>query len=201
MIHFICGRAGYGKTTRILNIAAESVRAEKPTFLIVPEQHAVDAEKQMTDLLDGAPSLSLEILNFRRLCNRVFREYGGLSYSYLTDSGKSLLMWKALRETAPALSSMPGTKTDDPSLIESMLRAANEFKVCRVTPAALEKSAAALTAKDNHSARTERLCAKINDLSLILADFSRLVSETADDASGDLDRAAELLREHRFFEG
>lgn len=201
MIHFICGRAGYGKTTRILNIAAESVRAEKPTFLIVPEQHAVDAEKQMTDLLDGAPSLSLEILNFRRLCNRVFREYGGLSYSYLTDSGKSLLMWKALRETAPALSSMPGTKTDDPSLIESMLRAANEFKVCRVTPAALERSAAALTAKDNPSARTERLSAKINDLSLILADFSRLVSETADDASGDLDRAAELLREHRFFEG
>ena len=115
----------------------------------------------MTDLLDGAPSLSLEILNFRRLCNRVFREYGGLSYSYLTDSGKSLLMWKALRETSPALSGVrTGTKTDDPSLIESMLRAANEFKVCRVTPAALERSAAALTAKDNPSARTERLCAQ-----------------------------------------
>ena len=147
MIRFICGRAGNGKTTRVCSLAAKSVSLSKRTYLIVPEQQAVDAEKLMTGLIGDASSLSLEILNFRRLCNRVFREYGGLSYSGVTESGRALLMWKALRETSPALveySRKNGARYDDTSLIEAMLRTISELRASRITPAAIERSAGKL---------------------------------------------------------
>ena len=83
MTTFIFGRAGSGKSTLIYKKAAESLASNRHTYLIVPEQQAVDAEARMADLLDKLPGnsyeLDLEILNFKRLCNRVFREHGGLS--------------------------------------------------------------------------------------------------------------------------
>ena len=258
MIRFICGRAGSGKTTRVCSLAAKSVSRLKRTYMIVPEQQAVDAEKLMTGLIGEASSLCLEILNFKRLCNRVFREYGGLSYSGVTDSGRALLMWKALRETSPSLteySQENGARRDDTSLIEAMLRTISELRANRVTPAALERSAGKLLkmskdtrcngkisdpeqpscdeqstvadqnqaenptpytasgngnkpisevssdASERFSARSEKLAAKLSDLSLIFAEYSALLSEVSDDAVDDLDRAAELLRENRFFAG
>ena len=194
MINFIYGRAGSGKTSRICKLAAESLAAGSKVFLIVPEQMAVDAEARMTALLGNAPSLSLEILNFRRLCNRVFREHGGLSYNYVTKSGRMLMMWQTLSELQPLM------KTDtaaERGSVMRMLSAVSEFKAYGITPSALERAAKRLESNDV----SKKLSDKLYDLSLIYASYVNLVSETCDDAADDLTKAAEILRQSHIFKG
>ncbi len=196
MTHFIFGRAGSGKSTRIFDLAAKSLISGRHTFLIVPEQQAVSAEQHMADLLsdysgeEDSPELSLEILNFKRLTNRVFREYGGLSYNYISDAGKSLLMWRALSELSDELSEYGG-KTDR-SRVDLMLSTVSEFKAYRVTPAGIERT---LEGLDDSPLKT-----KLSDISLIYSDYLSLIS-LLDDADDDLTKAAKKLETHNFFSG
>ncbi len=192
MINFVYGRAGSGKTSYICKKAAEALKAERRVFIIVPEQMAVDTEERMTGLLGDTPSLSLEILNFRRLCNRIFREYGGISYSYITKSGRMLMMWRTLSELAPLLKTL---SSSDRSAVSRMLAAISEFKSYGVTPHALEGAAKTLENDGIHKKLTD----KLYDLSLISAAYTNLVAETCDDSSDDLTKAADILRENDFF--
>lgn len=194
MIHFIYGRAGSGKTTEICKKAGESVAAGRKVFLIVPEQTALDAEKRMTDLLSGSSSLSLEILNFKRLCNYIFREVGGLSYSYITGSGRTLLMWKTLSELSPLLNTV---KAPDRHLVSQMLSAATELKTYRISPHMLESAAKKLSKNE----KTAKLSDKLYDISLIYATYINLSKELGDDAEDDLGKAAEALENNNIFSG
>ncbi len=194
MINFIYGRAGSGKSSRICSLASAAVREGRRVLVIVPEQTALATEARMTALIGDAPTLSLEILNFRRLCNRIFREYGGISYSYVTKSGQMLMMWRELSELAPMLKS--GIVADKNTAAD-MLSAISELKSYCITPRALEKAADAIATDGENT----RLADKLYDLSLVYAAYSNLLAQTADDASDDLTKAADLLDENDFFNG
>ena len=96
MINFIFGAKGCGKTFEIINMLRRDAEAGIPSILIVPEQEAVQAERLTLEQLPPEAQLSLEVLNFSRLYNRVCREYGGLCYSYVTSPLKHIIMWKTL---------------------------------------------------------------------------------------------------------
>ena len=99
MITFVYGAPGAGKTEYIF----KTVDHERPTFILVPEQETVVTERLALEKLGAKAQLNVEVLNFTRLCNRVFRQYGGLSHKYISPSMRSLFMWKTLRELAPTL--------------------------------------------------------------------------------------------------
>jgi ATP-dependent helicase/nuclease subunit B len=149
------------------------------------------------------------VLNFKRLCNRIFREYGGLSYNYIKKSGKALLMWQALTELSSHLQEYTNFNSKpDSSLVSKLLGVVGEFKAYRITPASLERALEHLSVSetensdtDSNHTRTKKLQGKLNDLSLIYADYIKLVSERCDDAGDDLTKAASLLKEHDFFAG
>ena len=103
MITFLYGGYGSGKTYEILQNIKRSTDVGRHTFLIVPEQEAVLAERLTLDALPPSAQLHLEVLSFSRLYNRVCREYGGLSYRYIKPSIRHLLMWQNLQELAPLL--------------------------------------------------------------------------------------------------
>ena len=98
MITEIRGIAGSGKSSRIYTLIGESLAAGRTVFLIVPEQTAVSAERRLSVYCaeHGIPTVDLEIVSFRRLANRVFREYGGLSYHYIGQGGKAVITWRVL---------------------------------------------------------------------------------------------------------
>ncbi len=194
MINFIYGRAGSGKTARICDLAAKSASEGRRVFLLVPEQMALGTEKRMTALLENAPSLSLEILNFRRLCNHIFREVGGLSYSYITKSGRMLLMWQTLTELAPMLKTV---HSPDRSTVERMLSVITELKTYCISPSLLELGAKKLTDSENSG----KLRDKLLDVSLIYASYVSLSKELGDDADDDLTNAAKALAENAIFTG
>ncbi len=194
MINFIYGRAGSGKTAEICKNAAKAVSDGRKVFLIVPEQTALDTEKKMTELLEGYSSLSLEILNFKRLCNHIFREVGGLSYSYITKSGRMLLMWQTICELTPLLKTIT---SPDRGLVSRMLGAVTELKTYCISPSMLELAAKKLSSEKENN----KLSDKLYDLSLIYAAYVNLSNELGDDGDDDLTRAAEALKQHNIFSG
>lgn len=195
MITFIYGTYGSGKTTAIFDAIRKDTEQGIHTFLIVPEQDAVQSEHRTLELLPSSAQLSLEVLSFSRLYNRACREYGGLSYRYITPPIRHLLMWQVLSESAPLLKEYGSlAEKDAVSLCEIMLSSLGECKANGITAQQLETAANRLSAEDP-------LANRLHDLAFIFASFDRLVAENYSDSSDDLSRLYDLLLEHHFFKG
>ncbi len=189
MIRFIYGASGSGKTHAIFEQLSHDPSS---AILLVPEQQTVLAERESLDRLPPAAQLEFEVLNFTRLCNRVFRLYGGLSYHYITPAMKSLFMWRTLRELSPLLEEY-GAAGSELSLTDVMLSGVEELSASGVTSDALEAAANKL---GNGGLR-----AKLRDLSLISAAYKNLVSQSFDDKENDLAKLCDILKKHKFFKG
>lgn len=193
MIRFLFGSYGTGKTTEIIRMIEKDAKEGRPSFLIVPEQEAVQAERLTLTSLPAYAQLSLEVLNFSRLYNRVCREYGGLCYKYITKPMKNLLMWKNLKDLSPLLSEYSFSSSDI-ALVKMMLSGAEEMKSCLITPEKLEIAANKLDADSS-------LRRRLLDFSLVYASYIRDVSEKYDDSSDDISKLSDILTEHDFFKG
>lgn len=192
MIEFIYGACGSGKTCLVFERISEALVKGKKCFLIIPDQEALDFERRSLSVLPGNAQLNLEILGFSRLYNRVCREYGGLSYSYVTKPVRSLIMWKSLRELEPLLTEYK--RSSDACLTDLMLSAVSELKASGTDAHSLEKAAAKL---DNKSPLSKKLL----DVSAVYSFFDNAVSEKYSDSADDLSRLRDVLGEHGFFEG
>ena len=188
MISFVYGAPGAGKTEYVF----KTVDSERPTFILVPEQETVYAERLSLEKLGAASQLNVEVLNFTRLCNRVFRQYGGLSHKYISPSMRSLFMWKTLRELEPNLQEYSRAATE-PSTISVMLSAVDELRASGVSPTQLDKALKELPDGE--------LKAKLSDIALISESFSALVNQSFDDKTEELSKLADILKKHKFFAG
>ena len=85
MVELIIGPACSGKTTLINEQIKNDLRDGRNVILLVPEQEALISEDRLCSLLqnEGIDQTRLEVLNFTRLCNSVFRKFGGISYGKL----------------------------------------------------------------------------------------------------------------------
>ena len=195
MIKFIYGDYGTGKTTKILEEIAESTKNGIRSFLIIPDQEALQFERLTLSTLPPESQLTLEILSFSRLYNRVCREYGGLSYSYVSKPTRSLIMWKTLRHTLFKSKDYAARDIKDLSLAESMLSAINEFKANGKTPDDIQAVSDSLASLD------PSLSDRLYDISTVYADFTGAVERKYSDASDDLAKLSKKLDEHDFFKG
>ena len=97
MIRFIYGKTGSGKTDAVFAEMEKSAR-ERRTFLLVPDREAVAAESRAAEL-NGAQNI--DVLTFGRLCNYIFRRYGGLCVDYIGAGAKKLIMRNTVKKLAP----------------------------------------------------------------------------------------------------
>ena len=193
MINFIYGTHGSGKTTLVFEKIKDSLSAGKKCFLIIPDQEAVQFECMALDILPAQSQINLETVGFSRLYNRLCREYGGLSYSYLTKPIRSLLMWKTIQEIKPLIHEY-SLKNSDLYLNDLMISAIGEFKASGINPTMLETAAKKIN-------DDPVLTGRLSDLSLIYACFENLISEKYSDSADDISKLYELLCKHPFFDG
>ena len=191
-VTFLYGRSGSGKTYTIAQRLRHSAENGIHSFLLVPEQQSHAVERRMLSLLPPQAQLTVEALSFSRLANRVFRQYGGLSYHYATSGVQALLMWRRLCELSPLLEEYGEQAEKNPALTEIMLATVNELKGCGISPARLERAADKLPADSS-------LRPRLRDISLVYAAYQNELLEKYDDASDDLARLSEVLKEHAFF--
>ncbi len=193
---FICGRSGSGKSTAVLEGIRESLLSGRRSFLIVPEQQAVVWESRAARCLPPSAALQLEIVNFTRLANLVFRTVGGLSYRYITKGGKAALMWSALRTVSPSLRFYGGEGRTD-RIVPALLTASSEMKRAGVTPADLMRASEVL----GEDPECDRIAARAHDLSLLTAAYGEMLRASYDDEEDELSHLAECLKETDFFSG
>lgn len=189
MLKIIYGTCDSSKSEYLYSLAIDALASES-AFLVVPEQTALGAEKRIYELAKDKYSLGLEVLNFERLAESVFRKCGFLSYNYINDSAKKLLLRKAMDDIKPALSEYSAWTADE-SFITNMLAQISEFKHSKVSPETLARVSESLTAESDPT--NSKLIRRLDDFALIFAAYNALVSESFDDRSDDLSKCADLI--------
>lgn len=196
MIRFLFGRPGTGKTTRVVEeIKALAAEGSRPVFLIVPEQQAYSAERDLLGAIPLSAGQHLSVLSFSRLCDTVADLYGGRAQHTVTRAMKSLLMWENLRQLKGMLEVYAHGGSTDASLTGKMLATAEELRLNGITSASLELAASRLDS-------TAPLHGKLRDLALVIAAYDGLLGEVYGENPADrMLRAAEQIHTHGFFEG
>ena len=194
MVHFIYGPCGSGKTTVLYKYLESDVKQGKRAFFIVPEQETVAVERAIVSFLPPSAQLSVEVLNFSRLCNRIFRTLGGISYNFASKSTKALIMWNTLRELSPMLEEYQSAEAGDFSLTQRMLSATQELKAYCIAPHKLDAACSKLE-------EGSPLYKKLRDISLIYSAYNAQLTESFSDSGDDISRAMDMLQEQNIFEG
>ncbi len=193
MLHLILGRAGSGKTHLIRKSLCDLAQQDRQKLmLLVPEQYSFESERAMLRLLGAKDEQKVQVISFTRLADLVFRKYGGLAGRRLDDGGRNILMSLALEQVSAELP-LYRKHAQTPELINMMLSASTEMKMCAVTPKALSTAAAAMP--------DGTLKQKTTELSLIFSAYDALVAQSYLDPLDDLTRLKHLLREQNFFGG
>lgn len=194
MIRFIFGRPGTGKTyTTVERIRTLIAEGDRRIYLIVPEQQAYSAERDILSSLPVNAGKCFSIISFSRLCDLLSDRFGGRSHRHLSRAMRTLFMWQTLRE----LSGMPKVyriNTTDDTLCRKMLATTEELAINAISAEQLEAAAERLS--DDTA-----LWGKLNDFSLISSAYSGLVSEVLGENPADrMLRASTQIEEHGFFE-
>lgn len=193
MLRFIYGCPGSGKSTFLINEITESLRRGQKAILLVPERFAVSSEQRVTAVGGERNRMNLEVLSFKRLCNRVFREYGGLCYNYAGKGGKTLILWQAFSEVKKDLLVYGRLQLQDSGTVDALLEEILTFKRAAILPEMLEKAA------EQCNSHTQ-LGKKTGDLAKIYRAYNDLLSQKYDDPEEDLERLYAVLQTHHFFE-
>ena len=193
MVTLLYGRAGSGKSTYIMDMIMKDCEMKRQSYLIVPEQENVIAERELAERLPPSAQLYTEALSFTRLSNKVFRLYGGLRYNYVTRSGKSLIMYRALCEVRDSLCEYKMIKGREKNAVNMFLDAIGELKTYGVDSASLSEAA--------NKIGDARLIARVNDLNLVREVYDKILYDKYSDPYDDIFMLKEKLGQHRFFEG
>ncbi len=166
----------------------EHIAKEKSAFLIVPEQFSFESEKFLDEFLGTEKSNNVEVLSFSRLCNSIFRRFGGIAGEYTDDTAKLLLMGAALSSVQDELRYYRKNIHGAP-FIEKLVAEDTEFKNAGISPAELS----AIAEKGGS------LGEKAADLSLVFEVFNGMLEKSYIDPLTDIKRACEILLENDFF--
>lgn len=184
LLRIYLGRAGTGKTGKIMHEINECVqKSQHNLILVVPEQYSHDAERLLCQLCGDSASMYAQVLSFTRMCSRAFSELGGVADRFLDDAGKSLVMSRAV-ELASQYTKVYGRLSKKSEFINKLVATAKEFRSSQITISDINN--AAITANPT-------LRDKLEDISIIFQIYWSMMQNEIFDPDERLDRLAELL--------
>lgn len=195
MLHLVYGTKNSDKSSYIAEKITKCLKNGEEVILLVPERRSVTVEKAMISALPDECKLGLEVLSFRRLCNRVFREYGGLKDNYIGGGGKLLILWRVLSELSPVLKVYGNLDLDNKQVISAILQTLTSLDRAAISNKTLEDLAERAGDEGNRVLKE-----KLSDLVLIRQSYRAILTKDFNDPEEDLDRLCHTLDIHPFFE-
>lgn len=185
MLHFVLGRAGYGKTEYCFNKIKKLIddRADN-ILLITPEQYNFTAEKKLLKMLGEQNIGKVENSSFSRLYNEAVRLYGGSTLPVLSKGAKGVLMKKAIDIVKDELVLFK-KKVNKSSFVNSMVNIYDEMKSCNISYDEM------LAVSDSVDKKT--LSCKLRDMGLIIKTYEGLIVDKFLDSADDLSRLYTIL--------
>lgn len=193
-IRFIYGRSGTGKSyTCIEEIYEKSVDNKKPLILIVPEQLSFRAEKALIERIGATGINNVHLLSFKRLAFTVFNEVGGVTHKYMNDTGKAIIVGRAIEEVKDDLSIFKQA-TRQKGFVDKIIGVLTEFKRHKVTPQIIKDL------KGNVD-ESSLLVDKLSDVEAIYSRFQDKLSQGYFDPEDNLTILKEKIEESNFLKG
>lgn len=184
MLRFIIGTNEEARR----KVLYEQIALEKSSYLIVPEQFSFESEKLLDEFLGPEKAKNVEVLSFSRLCNSIFRKFGGIAGEYTDDTTKLLLMGAALSACEDQLCYFKKNIHGAP-FIKKLVSADTELKNSGISA----KELGAIAEKGG------TLGEKAADLSAIFELYNAMVEKSYLDPLTDIKRACDILSENDFF--
>ena len=194
MLFLITGPAGSGKTECLYAELEQAYRAGIPCVWIAPEQQSVQAEREILSRLGDGCNLSVEILNFERLPERIARAYGDLAVTY-PDRGALCALLSVLAAEHKAELREYASCAEDGDFIDGLFGLFGRLRSERIRPEDLRQ------AVESGRLESERLAAKVADIALLYSAYDAYFDETRRDPRDALTVLAEQLPEKPFFAG
>ncbi len=186
MVTFITGRSGVGKTEYLMAQLPQLAQTHRAVYYIVPEQSSMALERRL-----GAMGLEqVKVVSFRRLCNEIFRSFGGVAGTYMSATREIALIYRVLQQQKGNLCYY---KNAGPSMgfVSKLAAVFNEFSL-----AGLEKQAVMEQLQQSNRPDWQQ---KYQDLFLLYDAYRAALSESARSAAEDLVHANALAKEQGFF--
>ena len=131
----ICGRAGSGKTTWLCQKIGEAMQNGRPSYLIVPDQYTLEAERELMGHLKTDGLWNAEVLSISRLCERVLAQHPSVLRP-MDRRGQAMAvsrMLLTLQEELPVY----GRYTKSPQFAATLAGEIAEYKRFGISPEAL----------------------------------------------------------------
>ncbi len=187
MLKFIIGTNEKARRDCLYSEIKES--SSEFSYLIVPEQFSFESEKLLNESLGTEAAQKVEVLSFSRLCNSIFRAFGGLAGEYTDDTAKLLLMSAALYQSGE-LKYYKKNVYGAP-FIKKLVETDSELKNAGITSAELIKI--------SENAESSVLSDKAGDLATVFSLYDAILSKSYLDPLTDISRACDILSENDFF--
>lgn len=186
MISWILGRSGTGKTTYLMQRLPELASQFARVYYLVPEQSSMGLEREIGGLgLDGVKAVS-----FRRLCNEIFRAFGGVAGNYMTVTRQTALIYRVLQEQQTKL----GYYRKARPTMGFVSRLAEVFSEFSLSGLSREQVLPVLQESGRRDWQE-----KYSDLFLLYDAYRAALDAENRSAAEDLAAATELARERGFF--
>jgi ATP-dependent helicase/nuclease subunit B len=196
-LRIIAGRAGTGKSRRCLDEIREALQSNPeghPLVLLVPEQSTFQAEYALVRTPGLPGMLRAQALSFRRLALRVMQETGGSARIHIDESGKSMLLYRQLRQSKEELKLFRNL-ADQPGFVDKLNELFTEFRRYGIDAIQLEEQVRGAL---EHQKTGALLTSKLEDLLLIYKAFESDLSRHYIDSEDDLALLAARLEQSEF---
>ena len=183
-LHLILGRAGTGKTGRIVAALKAHRDAGERAILLVPEQYTYEAERLLAEALEGL--IGIQVFSFDRLTERVL-SLSGKTRPFLSAEGYRMVIRRAIDRKKDELKIF-SRAVETAGFAEEAQTIFRDIKRAGLTPDALD---ALIVRLPEDAPLTGKLC----DLSILYRETEAYLAEryiSLDDAHNE---AAKLLPE------
>ncbi len=185
MIKWILGRSGAGKTTYLKEQLSALAGQYDCIYYLVPEQGSMALEREL-----GAAE-RVKPVSFRRLCNEIFRRFGGVAGNYMSSSRETALIYRVLEQQQGKLGFYKSVR---PSMgfVGRLKEVFSEFALSGLR----EEQVLPLLEQNGRQDWLE----KYRDLFLLYRAYQSALNEENRAAAEDLAAATALAEEQGFFE-
>lgn len=190
MLELIYGIAGSGKSQYIENTFKKLLSGGDKLMIVVPDQHSFITERSILEKYGAHWASKIKVMWFNNLAREISEKYGGVKSKTLANSGKAVLMSKALSLVGDDISFYK-KQAKKPEFTNEILKITEEMKFSGVTTEDLLCACEKL--------RSNVLIHKLSEISLITDKYNELVGENYLDPDDRLIKVNETLEKNNFF--